>query len=225
MSTDQAEDPDGGADDPPANRHRARELQEIIAVVLLAVTAILTAWSGFQSSKWGGAMSIAFSQASSARIEAARHDSDAVTREAIQVGLFTEWVQAVGEKDTKVSAFLSARFPEPLATAFKDWVATRPLVNPSAPRSPFDMPSYRVPERSAAAAADSRADAKFQEALRNNQRGDNYTVLTVLFAIVLFFAAMSTRINSYVARWVILGLAIAAFLAGVGLLISLPKLV
>jgi hypothetical protein len=139
--------------------------------------------------------------------------------------LFTEWVQAVGEKDTKVSAFLSARFPEPLATAFKDWVATRPLVNPSAPRSPFDMPSYRVPERTAAAAADSRADAKFQEALRNNQRGDNYTVLTVLFAIVLFFAAMSTRITSYVARWVILGLAIAAFLAGVGLLISLPKLV
>jgi hypothetical protein len=225
VSTDLAEDPDEAAENPAPNRHRATGLQEIIAVVLLAVTAILTAWSGFQSSKWGGAMSIAFSQASSARIEAARHDSDAVTRQAIQVGLFTQWVQSVGEKDTKVSAFISARFPEPLATAFKDWVATRPLVNPSAPRSPFDMPSYRIPERAAAAAADSRADAKFREALRNNQRGDNYTVLTVLFAIVLFFAAMSTRITSYAARWAILGFAIATFLAGAGLLISLPKLV
>jgi hypothetical protein len=225
VSTDQAEDSDEAAENPPPNRHRATGLQEIIAVVLLSVTAILTAWSGFQSSKWGGAMSIAFSQASSARIEAARHDSDAVTRQAIQVGLFTQWVQSVGEKDTKVSTFISARFPEPLATAFKDWVATRPLVNPSAPRSPFDMPSYRIPERAAAAAADSRADAKFREALRNNQRGDNYTVLTVLFAIVLFFSAMSTRITSYAARWVILGFAIATFIAGVGLLISLPKLV
>jgi hypothetical protein len=36
---------------------------------------------------------------------------------------------------------------------------------------------------------------------------------------------MSTRIVSYVARWVVLGFAIATFLAGVGLLISLPKLV
>jgi hypothetical protein len=231
VSTDQAEHPGAAehsgevADDPPTTRNRARGLQEAVAVVLLAVTAILTAWTGFQSSKWGGAMSTAFSRASSARVEAARHDNDAATRQAIQVGLFTQWVQAVGAKDTTVSTFISARFPEPLATAFQDWLATRPLVDPSAPRSPFDMPSYRIPERGEAAAADSRADAKFQEALRNNQRGDNYTVLTVLFAVVLFFGAMSTRITSYAARWVILGLAIATFLAGTGLLIALPKLV
>jgi hypothetical protein len=225
VSTDQVEESGEVTANPPANRDRATGLQEIIAVVLLAVTAILTAWSGFESSKWGGAMSISFSQASSARIEAARHDSDAVTRQAIQVGLFTQWVQAVGANDTKVSDFISARFPEPLATAFKDWVATHPLTNPSAPRSPFDMPSYKIPDRAAAAAADSRADAKFQTALRYNQRGDNYTVLTVLFAVVLFFAAMSTRITSYAVRWVLLGLAIATFLAGTGLLISLPKLV
>jgi hypothetical protein len=211
-------------DKPPPDRDRARGPQEIVAVVLLSVTAILTAWSGFESSKWGGAMSISFSQASSARIEAARHDNDAVTRQAIQVGLFTQWTQAVGQNNTKVSSFISARFPQPLATAFKDWVATRPLTNPYAPRSPFDMPSYKVPDRAAAAAADSRADVKFQEALRDNQRGDNYTVLTVLFAVVLFFAAMSTRITSYVARWVVLGFAIATFLTGVGFLISLPKL-
>ena len=42
---------------------------------------------------------------------------------------------------------------------------------------------------------------------------------------MLFFAAMSTRITSYAGRWVMLGLAIATFLSGTGLLISLPKLV
>ena len=40
--------------------------REMIAVVLLTVTAIVTAWSGFQASKWSGAMSISFSQASKA---------------------------------------------------------------------------------------------------------------------------------------------------------------
>jgi len=33
---------------------------------------VLTAWCGFQSSQWNGRMSVAFSEASSARIEAAR---------------------------------------------------------------------------------------------------------------------------------------------------------
>jgi len=45
---------------------------ETCSALLLSVTVILTAWSVFESSKWGGAMSIAFSQASSARIQANR---------------------------------------------------------------------------------------------------------------------------------------------------------
>ena len=40
-----------------------------------------------------------------------------------------------------------------------------------------------------------RADSRFADALRNNQRADNYTILTVIFALVLFFAAASTRLG------------------------------
>ncbi|RYJ05886.1 MAG: hypothetical protein EON52_09215, partial [Actinomycetales bacterium] len=69
------------------------EWRELIAVVLLAVTAIVAAWTGFQASKWSGAMSISFSQASSARIEAARLDSDANRRVEVQVQLFGQWLQ------------------------------------------------------------------------------------------------------------------------------------
>jgi hypothetical protein len=209
----------------PGSSRRATEFQELIAVVLLSVTAILTAWSGFEASKWGGAMSISFSQASSARIEAAQHNNAAVTRQAIQVSLFTAWVQATGEQNQAVADFISARFPEPLATAFQDWLATKPLQNPSAPDSPFDMPSYQLDDKAQAAAADNRADMKYRQALRNNQRGDNYTVLTVLFAAVLFFGALTTRLGSYRARWILLSLAIALFLTGVGFLAALPKLV
>lgn len=204
---------------------RATEIQEIIAVVLLSVTAILTAWSGFESSKWGGAMSISFSQASSARVQASEYASEAAIRQSTQVALFTQWVQAYGSGNKTVADFVEARFPEPLQTAFADWLATKPLKNPSAPRSPFDMPSYKLPENAAAAAASARADAKFQQALRNNQRGDNYTVLTVLFAAVLFFAAVTSRVRMYVGRWILLGMALALFFTGIGLLSDLPKLV
>jgi hypothetical protein len=198
---------------------------ELIVVVLLSVTTILTAWTAFQSSKWGGAMSIAFSQASTARIEAARLDGTANQRTALQVGLWTQWVDAVANDDEPRADFLQERFPEPLAAAHEEWLATQPLKSDDAPSSPFQMPSYVVEERLEAAEADARADAKFADALRNNQRGDNYTLLTVLFAAVLFFGAMSSRLDSMRSRWVLLGFGVVMALAGVTLLATFPKLV
>ena len=72
---------------------------ELIGVILLSITAILTAWTAFQSSKWGGAMSISFAQASTARIEAARYDGLANRMTSVQVTLFTQWSQADAEGD------------------------------------------------------------------------------------------------------------------------------
>ena len=68
--------------------------RELVTVVLLSVTAVLTAWSGFQASKWSGAMSISFSQASTARIEAARLEGVSNRKQTVQVSLFTQWLEA-----------------------------------------------------------------------------------------------------------------------------------
>ena len=87
------------------------------------------------------------------------------------------------------------------------------------------MPEFVIPELTAAHLADDRADAKFTEALRNNQRGDNYTILTVAFAAVLFFGALSTRMRSDRAQWAFLALGYAGFLAAASFLIFFPKLI
>ncbi|RFU22022.1 hypothetical protein [Geodermatophilus marinus] len=210
---------------PAADRGTARRsTMELVAVVVLATTTILTAWSAFQSSKWGGAMSIAFSEASSSRIEAARLDGAANVRTSNHIALFTQWAAAVGAQDAQLADFLVARFPEPLATAHADWLATTPPgVVPAG--SPFDMPSYVLPERVEAQAADARAAGRFGAALANNQRGDNYTILTVLFATVLFFTAMSTKVQALRSQQALLGAAVVLGLVGVGFLIGFPKLV
>jgi hypothetical protein len=71
-----AEEPSDLTDEQPvddevshAERHAA--VRETLALVLLAVTAIMTAWCGFESSKWGGEMSVSFSRASTDRGSAA----------------------------------------------------------------------------------------------------------------------------------------------------------
>lgn len=208
-----------------ASTRRAIDWQELVAVILLSLTAIATAWTGFQASKWGGAMSTSFSQASSARIEAARHDGAANRKQTIQVSLFTQWLEAYQGGDAQLTSFLQARFPEPLATAFPVWLKSEPLKSPDAAPTPFDLPEYAIPEQAQAAAADARADAKFNEALEDNQRGDNYTVLTVAFATVLFFAALSSRMDGPRAKWILLSIALLGFVVAAGYLVAFPRLV
>jgi len=197
--------------------------RELVAVVLLSVTTILTAWSGFQSSKWSGEMSIAFSKASGERIKAVQVEGTGNRRITVQVGLFSAWMQASSVDNLKLMDSLSARFPEPLATAFPAWLATDPLADPDAPQSPFDMPEYRVPEIDEAAALNEKADDLFAQALEYNQRGDNYTLLVVAFATVLFFAAISGRLKGLRYRWAILVVGLIVFGAATTILLSLPR--
>jgi hypothetical protein len=71
-------------------------------------------------------------------------------------------------------------------------------------------------------AADQRADTRFADALKFNQRADNYTILTVLFALVLFFAAASTRLGRPRAQWTLLGAAITFLVAAMVILATFP---
>jgi len=199
--------------------------RELIAVILLSVTAIATAWSGFQSSKWGGEMSISFSKASTARIEASRADGNANRQLTIQVQLYTQWIEAYAADDMVLADYLSARFPEPLASAWAAWIALKPQENPDAPASPFEMPEYVQPDAVASKEADARADALFQQALDNNQRGDNYTLLAVVFATVLFFAAVSGRVKRNLSAWFLLGVGLVLFTTATVILVSYPKII
>lgn len=208
---------------PSPSAARWSRLREITAVAILTVTAVLTAWSGFESSKWGGEMSIAFSRASAQRIEAARWDGTAKAARGYDLQTFALYVEAVATGDDELAAFVEQRFTEAFRPAFDEWIAARPLQDPAAPPSPFALDSYVPPGTEEAVAADARADRYFDEALANNQRSDNYTLITVLFALVLFFAAVSERAARPVARRVLLGLAGGLFGLGVVLLAALPK--
>src|SRR3954453_19234696 len=202
--------PRGGGGSPGRRGRRGDEAAELrrdrleeFAVVVLSVTTVLTAWTAFQSSKWSGEMSISFSQASSARIESSRLDAAANVRLSNQISLWTQWVTATGDGNKRLAEFILARFPEPLATAHRQWLAEGGDAAPAT--SPFYVSSYILPERVQAQTWSDRADARFQTALNDNQRGDNYTILTVLFASLLFFVALSSRVSFPPAQRLLLG--------------------
>ena len=216
-STAEAPDGAGGSTAEAPEKRPPGHVPETVVIIVLSLTAVLTAWCGFESSKWSGEMSIAFSQASSARIEAARQDGIANAARQADLTIWGVYVQARAQGDTALAAYVERRFTPHFQVAYKAWIAQRePTIGP------FKMKEYVPPGTTEAAATDQRADTRFADALRFNQRADNYTILTVLFALVLFFAAASTRLGRLRAQWIVLGVAIVFLVAAMVILATFP---
>lgn len=190
---------------------------DVATVFVLSIIAVLTAWCGFEASKWGGEMSIAFSQASSARIQAAAAEGEARDARQYDLAIYTQWVLAEADGRDELVTFIEERFTPEFKIAFDAWEA-----DGRSERGPMVMAEYVPPGTLEAEELTARADAKFEEALVNNQRGDNYSLLTVLFALVLFLTAMSQRDLARGIRLSLLALAVVVGLAGFIVLLTFP---
>jgi hypothetical protein len=162
-------------------------------------------------------MSIAFSQASSARIQAAGAEGAARSAQSFDLTIYAAYVEALGDGNEELADYIRDRFTPEFRVAYDAWVDDGQVEN-----APFAREEY-VPEGTVEAQQlNDRADEKFAQALENNQRGDNYSLLTVLFALVLFLTAMSQR---ELAPWVgrtLLGLAMVVSVVGVVILTTFP---
>ena len=214
--TGAAEVPQIKAEEEPGKRPPGH-IRETVVLVVLSITAVLTAWCGFQSSQWSGEMSIAFSEASSARIEAARQAGVANAARQADLTIWGVYLQARAEGKTALARYVEQRFTDHFRVAYQAWI-----VEGEATSGPFKMKQYVPPGTTESAAADQRADSRFADALKFNQRGDRYTILTVLFALVLFFAAASTRLGSPRTQWIFLGVAIVFLIIATVVLATFP---
>lgn len=182
----------------------------------MSLTAICTAWTGFQASKWSGVMSIRFSEANATRTESVRMSDLAGAQRSIDIDLGLNWVRATAQNDDALAEFLSDRFPDHLRVAVDAWVAMAPLDNPDAPSTPFEMSEYVLVEYLEAAELRERADEFALAARSANQQADDYVMLTILFALVIFFAALSTKLEHPRNRRVLLVLSVVFLTVGVG---------
>jgi len=215
---------------------------ELIATIAIAIATILTAWSAFEAGKWGGTQAINFSEAGAARTESTRADTLAGQLTQIDVAMYLDWVEAVASEVKEgeipsleeglsapqlgtVSGFLRVRFRDEFVPAVDAWVATDPANNPAAPKTPFVMDEYVVAKAVEANALSALADEKAQDARDANQNGDNYVLTMVLFASVLFFSGVSSKMGSHRNQLLMLGFGIVILVIGVVILASLPVLV
>jgi hypothetical protein len=217
--------PDGGTAPGDSETHEVSGHErrfEIVATVLLALTALATAWSGYQASLWDGIQSSNYTQASAARTEASQNHTEANQFRLGDLSVFENFVDATLDGDTELANFYRQRFRDEFEPAFAAWIALDPFTNPDAPPSPLAMPEYRLADDHEADDLNARAEAKFQEGEDANNYSDTYTAATLFFAAALFFAAISERFSYVRARASLLGMAGIGLVGGTVLMVTQP---
>jgi len=195
---------------------------ELLATVLLAIAAVATAWSSYQSARWSGVQAIDFSRANASRVESTRASTEAGQETQVDVLTFTQWVNAYAAADHRLANFYFDRFRKEFKPAVHTWIGTHPLDNPKAPPVPFTMPQYKLASQAESEKLLAEAEESTAEARQSNQRSDNYVLAVVLFAAALFFAGISTKLTAPHQRVAVLVLGYLIFLGTAVWLLTFP---
>jgi hypothetical protein len=204
-----------------SEEHRDRRIA-IIEAILLAMVAVLAAWSGFSSAKWSTDSRLKLSQASTARTEASSDQLAAMTQRNFDSSTFTAWFVAYVAGNAQKEAVAERRFTPNFRAAFDAWRATNPDTNPDAPPGPTYMPQYKQPQAVLATALNHKADRLYAEGSTDGTRSDDYVRITVYFATVLFLVAISGHFRVRTVRIGLISVGVVVLVFSVIQLAMLP---
>jgi hypothetical protein len=206
--------------EPPDDDGREHDrVLSVIEAVLLAIVALLAAYTGYASAKWSTESSVRLAGASAARTEANRAALDALDTKDFDSTTFNAWFTAYVAGNASAQAVAERRFRPAFKVAFDAWIATQPFTNSSAPPGPTYMPEYRQPQLTQAAALDKKASTLYALGVDAGANSDNYVRDTIYLATILFLIGISGHFRFFRIR---LGLVV---LGGLMLVVAVAQIV
>ena len=195
---------------------------ELAAAILLSLATITAAWSGYQATRWGGVQANSFSASGAKRTEATQQNSIFAAQAQIDVMAWITYLEHLQAGDERGAAFLRDRFRPEFKPAFDAWAAhAAPGQYP--PGTPFDLPEYQPEARRLASQLNAEADQLAGVAREANQYSDNFVLVAVVMASVLFFAGVGTKVRGRSVRLFMLGAGCVLFAGGVWFMLSMPQ--
>lgn len=206
----------------PAQALPQHALFEPVALLLLSLATVGTAWCSFQAAVWGGSGQRFTNQSAAASRRAAAAQLQSYQVMSLDVMLFSQYINAYAASNETLARFYSDRFRDEAKSAFQAWMATRPFENKSAPPHPFMTNFYQPRLMMKAAMDEDEGQRLWSQAGEAGRVSRSYVLITVLLASALFCGGTASKFEGLWIRRGALAVGLAAFLFAVERLWLLP---
>jgi hypothetical protein len=180
--------------------NRREGLIEVGEALLLAIVAIATAWSGYQTGKWDGRQAHLYGLSSKYRVQADSATTLSGQQRLYDTSTFGFWLQEKASGNEAEAKLFERRFRPEYRPAFRAWLALDPFNNPKAPPGPIFMPQYKNASAERAVARSRQAGEAFEAGTQAREKSDKYLRNTVLLATVLFLTALAQKFKVHRVR-------------------------
>jgi hypothetical protein len=166
---------------------------ELIAAIILGVAGVLTAFCAYKGALADGDSLDKYSESNQLISDANGYYVDATQQEGQDLTVFTQWALLFLNDDLENAEVLqTSLFSDELKAAFDVWVA---LPEDQQPETPLDLEEeyqLQLPDRIDADATYEAALVAQEEAREANDKGDQFELASVFFALSLFLAGIAT---------------------------------
>jgi len=194
---------------------------ELIVVLLLGITTVGTAWCGFQATRWNGQSGDLNGEASAQRVEGSRLFGLATQRITYDSIVVAKYAEAAQQRNVPHQQFYRQSVVRPAFLPFLDrWEAAAKAGKPSV--GVFEDKAYladQFADYNKTVAAAEQASRESQEA---GEVAESYVGTTILLAVALFFAGVTSSFKARFARILLLIAATGAVAVAASRIATLP---
>ncbi len=195
-------------------------LLEIVAVLLLAVTTLGTAWCGYQSSRWNGVQTDLARQSSDERVESNRQFGLATQRVAYDSTLAADYAKAIQAGNTGLAQFYRNTLVRPeFLPQLDEW---QKQIQAGQKVNIFQDQAYLNGQFQQYNDAAGKAEALSVASQDAGNTADDYVLTTILLAVALFFAGVTSSFRYKPARALLIVLALGTIAVAASRLADLP---
>jgi hypothetical protein len=195
---------------------------EPIALVLLSLATVGTAWCSYQAAVWSGVSQRTMNMSAAVSRRSVTAQLQSYQLAALDVMLFSEYVNARANSNVALANFYATRFRADAKVAFDKWIAMQPFKNSNAPPHPFVTNLYQPKLLLQSRDDEIQAEQFWQKAGEAGRNSRNYVLLTVSLAAALFFSGTASKFQTGWIHQAVLLLGLCAFLFAAIRLLSLP---
>lgn len=202
---------------------RFEKIIEVVAVLLLGLTTIGTAWCGFQSVKWSGASSDYSQAASDKHIEGARLFGLATQTLAYDASITAQYAQAISAGDKRLQQFiLDTLVRQDFRPTLESWQAE--ISAGGSPTPLAENQEYIDAQLAGYRKVIAEAEGDSRRSRDAGSTASAYVSVTILLAAALFFSGVISSFRYRAARALLLAGALATLGIAASRLASLPVL-